>query len=411
MINRWLALVLTLIALILIVWHPLGWAALIMGLLCVFFGAYIWVQATLAEHLVFGQSQKAKENLQQAGEWERLAKEARADFTGLAEGMESAVFVCSTNGVVEFGNQSARRMFEFDSPQDKTLLALTLSYNLHDFFLEVVEDPRLTRREMELTSPTELIVRASIWPQPSVKEKSGRFYVALRDITELRRLEKIRQDFVANVSHELRTPLSSIRAMAETILDDPELDSVMREKWLYNIIKQSDRLATVANDLLILSHAESQPPVKTKVNLGDMIDEVVANLKPLAKEVGLNLEASLQGALFTQANREQMQQVFSNLIQNAIQYTPEGEIKVVGREEDDHIIVSVSDTGIGIMSEDLPRIFERFYRVDKARSRATGGTGLGLSIVKHIVESHGGTITVKSEYRVGATFTVRLPKV
>ena len=225
----------------------------------------------------------------------------------------------------------------------------------------------------------------------------------------MRRLERIRQDFVSNVSHELRTPLTIIRAKAETLADDPDTDLATRTRYLQNITDEVDRLTYISADLLTLSTAESSKITKTETDLAAMLRSTVQKLEPKVKEKGLEISFEGPPSLMIQANETQMSQVALNLIDNAINYSTDGAVSVrLGRRGPD-IEFEVTDTGIGIASDHLPRIFERFYRVDKGRSRATGGTGLGLAIVKHIVEAHGGRVMVESSLNQGSRFTVLLP--
>jgi two-component system phosphate regulon sensor histidine kinase PhoR len=234
--------------------------------------------------------------------------------------------------------------------------------------------------------------------------------LVLVDVTELRRLETVRRDFVGNVSHELRTPLASIRAIAETLQDGAIADEDVAQGFLSTIVQETDRLARIAADLLILSDAESKEPEKSYFDLTELLKEVVERFKPHAAESGLSLALEAEKPLQLLASRDQVEQVVVNLVSNATKYTPSGgKVLVRAHKQDENVVLDVIDNGIGIMHEHLPRLFERFYRVDKARSRASGGTGLGLSIVKHIVESHEGEIRVASEYNRGSTFTVMLP--
>jgi two-component system, OmpR family, phosphate regulon sensor histidine kinase PhoR len=259
--------------------------------------------------------------------------------------------------------------------------------------------------ELSFAYPVERTGLAKAWPE----EEAGRVFLSVYDISDLRRLERIRRDFVSNVSHELRTPLTIIRSMAETLLDEPETPAAKGGKYLQKVITEVDRLTAMANDLLVLTTAESAPVEKHPTDVAEIFRSVVDQLKPKAEEKGLDLSYKGPWSLVAPASAQQIRQVALNLIENAINYTIEGRVIVVVRQEDDEAVMSVNDSGIGIASDHVPRIFERFYRVDKGRARATGGTGLGLSIVKHIVEAHGGSVAVESGLREGSTFTVRLP--
>lgn len=245
--------------------------------------------------------------------------------------------------------------------------------------------------------------------------------LVFHDITELRRLENIRKDFVANVSHELRTPLTSIKGYVEALLDGGKDDPATSVRFLDIILKQSDRLNLILEDLLQLSKIESgQVQFKQEpLHLGSVVERTIAMIKPLAdkKQHRLISEIAANLPLIT-GDEERLVQVLANLLDNAIKYTPEGgQITVAARRmplaradvRRNSIELTVTDTGIGIPEQDRPRVFERFYRVDKARSRELGGTGLGLAIVRHIVEGHGGQIWVEGNVPTGSRFVVRLP--
>ena len=239
--------------------------------------------------------------------------------------------------------------------------------------------------------------------------------VVIHDMTELRRLEAIRRDFVGNVSHELKTPLTAIRAQLETLLDMPD-ESVTpeeRRRFLERANAQTDRLATIVRDLLVLSRIESERSgfEREPLDLRGPVNESVRGLESLATEKGVKVEVVLPDEpARVLGDREHLRQVVDNLLNNAIMYTPSGgEIRLVLRLDPRHVGLDVSDTGIGIAPEDRKRIFERFYRVHKGRSRQLGGTGLGLAIVKHVTQAHGGEVLVRSTLGEGTTFSVQLP--
>ncbi|MFB6803389.1 two-component system histidine kinase PnpS [Peribacillus butanolivorans] len=234
------------------------------------------------------------------------------------------------------------------------------------------------------------------------------------DITELKRLEQMRKDFVANVSHELRTPITSIKGFSETLLDGALKDEKTLKHFLSIILKESDRLQELIQELLNLSKMEQQEFVlKTGVVditnvLGDIQEMLIGKLKE--KEVSLEIKAS-SIPVFIEGESDRIKQVFINLITNALTYTPNGGWVTVNVTENEQTVdIIVQDSGIGIEEKELPRIFERFYRIDKARSRDSGGTGIGLAIVKHIIEVHKGKIKVESTPGSGTTFTVTLNK-
>ncbi|WP_106496941.1 two-component system histidine kinase PnpS [Lentibacillus sp. Marseille-P4043] len=233
------------------------------------------------------------------------------------------------------------------------------------------------------------------------------------DITELKKLEIMRKDFVANVSHELKTPITSIKGFAETLLDGAANDAATRENFLGIIFEESKRLQVLIEDLLTLSKLEKDEfrLHVTEVNMEELAHKVLPMIKQQAERKQIQLTVSLAEGLAIMADEDRIKQVILNLLANAISYTSEhGKISFMISEGEEHIRISVADTGIGIPQDAIPRIFERFYRVDKARSRNTGGTGLGLAIVKHIVEVHNGEIKAASELNKGTTFDVYIPK-
>ncbi|WP_047985068.1 two-component system histidine kinase PnpS [Ornithinibacillus californiensis] len=237
--------------------------------------------------------------------------------------------------------------------------------------------------------------------------------LVLYEITELKKLETMRKDFVANVSHELKTPITSIRGFSETLLDDDLSDKEIARHFLGIINEESKRLQTLIQDLLTLSKLEKEDSrlELTDLNFEHVVQEVIPVLKQQADKNGIILQIDCPENLKFKADRTGIKQVIINLIANAISYTPKnGEVTLLVEEQEKYIHLMVRDTGIGIPKEALTRIFERFYRVDKARSRNTGGTGLGLAIVKHIVELHNGKIEVESEVNVGTTFHIYFPK-
>lgn len=246
------------------------------------------------------------------------------------------------------------------------------------------------------------------------RENEACAVLVFHDITELRRLEKIRKDFVANVSHELRTPLTSIKGYVEALLDGGNDDPETAVNFLTIILKQSDRLNLILEDLLELSKIESgRVSFKEEpLDLRSLIERTLSMIKPLADKKDHRLVSQVDDRLTPITGDEgRLAQVLTNLLDNAVKYTPErGTVTVTaGNLPDQTVELTVSDTGIGIPEEDRPRVFERFYRVDKARSREMGGTGLGLAIVKHIVEGHGGQVWVEAQAPQGSRFVVRLP--
>ena len=235
--------------------------------------------------------------------------------------------------------------------------------------------------------------------------------VTVEDITEKSRIDTVQTDFVANLSHELKTPIGAVAALADSLNGETQTEVVWR--LAERIVTESHRMSRIVDDLLDLSRVEFGGTEEwTDIDLATVLVEVVSTNQYAAKRQGLGLSLTGSAELLVRGDRSQLVSVFSNLVDNAIKYSEiGGVVNVNSAVKDDEIVLSVTDHGIGIAERDQKRIFERFYRVDKARSRATGGTGLGLSIVRHIVLEHGGAIDVRSEEGVGSTFTVRLPRV
>ncbi|HLN63281.1 MAG TPA: ATP-binding protein, partial [Symbiobacteriaceae bacterium] len=236
----------------------------------------------------------------------------------------------------------------------------------------------------------------------------------LQDITRARKLEQMRTDFVSNVTHELRTPLTSINGFAETLLEGA-LDDPETARHFVGIIKrESEHLGRLIEDILDLSRIEGGKwKVKKEwLHLAELAEETAGRLASKAESLGVDLRIEVSSDLpAIQGDPGRLAQVMLNLVDNALKYTPAGgSVTVAAEDLGQSVRVKVIDTGAGIPKIDLPRLFERFYRVDKARSRATGGTGLGLSIVKHIVEAHGGSVGVESEIGEGSTFYFTLPR-
>ncbi|AZU63586.1 two-component system histidine kinase PnpS [Neobacillus mesonae] len=238
--------------------------------------------------------------------------------------------------------------------------------------------------------------------------------LVFHDITELKKLEQMRKDFVANVSHELKTPVTSIKGFAETLMDGAMNNQQTLEAFLSIILKESERLQTLIQDLLELSKIEQQGFKLNlqQVDINKLLDEVNDLLTGRAQAKHIKLEYNrLSKSVFINGDLDRLKQVFINLVSNSINYTPEdGHVEVVLQDNDEYIRIHVIDSGVGIEKEEIPRIFERFYRVDRARSRNSGGTGLGLAIVKHLVEAHHGNIIVRSDIGKGSEFIIELKK-
>jgi len=333
--------------------------------------------------------------------------------------MEIGVLVLDARKHILYMNPFFKNTFPIPQPVIQTTEGGQGNFNVSD----IIKDPiLLSAIEKILLSPDHLPVKVTIqgrsgqvlevrflhFAEEGIPGLIGFFH----DVTEEKRVEAIKRDFVANVSHELRTPLASIKGYAETLLDGAMEDRETLRNFLSIIDKHANRMTALIEDLLTLSMLEShQMPLKLEaVEIKGLINGVIQGFEKNARDKGLKLIGEIQEGLpKVTADKVRLEQVIVNLVDNAIKYTNQGEVRVIARGEDNHLRVDVEDTGIGIPDKDLPRIFERFYRVDKGRSRDIGGTGLGLAIVKHIIQAHNGKIWVTSAPGKGTAFSFMIP--
>jgi two-component system phosphate regulon sensor histidine kinase PhoR len=296
--------------------------------------------------------------------------------------------------------------------QGKFFLEAIRNNSIAEIINQVLKNAEFVSRELVLVWPIQMVLQINASPIFEDKKVSGCVAV-IHDITQIRKLEQMRSDFVANVSHELKTPLTSIKGFVETLLGGALDDKENSRHFLKIIQEHTDRLDSLINDLLELSHIESKEiTLKTEeLKLADLVDEVLRGFKGQLKKSGVQVNNNLITGLTIKADRDKLERVLVNLIDNAIKFNKEkGSIRIFFEALANNIKITIEDSGIGIPAKDIPRIFERFYRVDKARSRELGGTGLGLSIVKHIVELHGGSVGVESTEGLGSKFWFILPK-
>ncbi len=337
----------------------------------------------------------------------------------LASMVEGVVAVDPRERIVHV-NQVAADLLQIDSAAalDRPIWEVSRIREVSEVLYEAMEHRQPAHREMRLPGRSDRIIELRAVPlresangQRDAVPRGA--VLVLEDVTQLRRLETVRQDFVGNVSHELKTPVAAIRGLVETMLDDPEMPADTRRDFLSKVRDQTHRLSTLVTDLLSLSRLDAeQGRLRVEpVDLRRIIDAAARDLQPAidGHQVTIEIERP-EETLPVLGDSEALQEAVSNLLDNAIKYSPAGEIvRVVLRRDGKYADLAVIDRGPGIPHQHQERIFERFYRVDRARSRALGGTGLGLAIVKHIAQDLGGTVAVESEPGAGSTFRIRLP--
>jgi len=345
----------------------------------------------------------------------RIISEDKDKMRVILSSVIEGIVAIDKEGRIILFNHALRNMINHSSDRvlGKFHWEIIRNNQLNELLKETLQKGQTLTREIILFSPQEKIFHASANPLTE-KNKVWGAVVVLNDITEIKKLEKMRSEFVANVSHELRTPLTSIRGFVETLKERAIADPKKARYFLTIIERQSNRLNNLIEDLLQLSKIESQEIAMNlqSIDLRDLIDKTISEFKGKInqKEQQIKINIPPQFPLL-KVDPEQMELVLRNLLDNAIKYTPNrGEISISALEKAENIYIEVADNGTGISAEHLPRIFERFYRADKDRSRKLGGTGLGLAIVKHIVQAHKGTIGVESKLGKGSKFFFTLPK-
>ncbi|MBM7620554.1 two-component system phosphate regulon sensor histidine kinase PhoR [Bacillus tianshenii] len=346
------------------------------------------------------------------------AQEMQQDrLSTLIENMGSGLILIDGRGYVNLINRAYKETFHVE--QSDYLYRLYYEALEHKEVVELVEEIFMTevRVRKQIVLPLKIERRHfEVYGAPIIgfNDEWKGIVLVFHDITELKKLEQMRKDFVANVSHELKTPITSIKGFSETLLDGAMNDKETLEYFLSIILKESERLQSLIEDLLDLSKIERQGFKLNMdyVDIHELLEDILIILEAKAKEKEISLELyKAKRELFIFGDNPRVKQIFINLINNALAYTPPGgKVEVTVQDAGDMVEITVSDTGIGMDEEEIPRIFERFYRVDKARSRNSGGTGLGLAIVKHLVEAHHGKITVKSKVNSGTAFKVKLSK-
>lgn len=340
----------------------------------------------------------------------------RTEIEAILSSMIEGVIAVDAEERIIIMNDAAEKMFGCDpsTVQGHSIQEAVRNTQLQEFISETLSANKPVEKEISLASEEERYIFGHGTLIRNIEGKGLGALFVLSDITKLRRLENIRKDFVANVSHEIKTPITAIKGFVEILKDGSEKDEQDVKRFLDIIARHVSRLEAIIDDLLKLSRIEKDAETEgiqlVESGIRDVLDSAVQALKPLADSKGTEIGLSCDDKLIARINPPLLEQAIVNLLDNAIKYSDEKKpVKIEAVKDDKEVVVHVMDNGRGIEQEHLSRIFERFYRVDKARSRRLGGTGLGLSIVKHIIQAHGGHVSVTSAPGKGSTFTIHIP--
>ena len=384
----------------------------LLGLVVIIAGLCAWLTRVVLEPVTLSESLNAV-----AGELERRLQELEAQRNqaqAILESMGEGVLALDAEGRILWLNGSAQRLVGAGAAQaaGKRLTELLRHPDVEGLLGETLAQRRPAVREIHAFAPEERAIRFQATPCAGGPGGTATVVVA-QDVTEIRRLERMRREFVANVSHELKTPLTAIKSLLETLLSGALEDPANNRRFVTLIDEDATRLGRLIDDLLELSQIESKAAALQlqPVALQPLFEDLGHHLRPQLEARRVRLELALPpNTPAVQADPARLRQIFLNLLDNAIKFNaPGGRVSVRAAADGTTMRIAVEDTGIGIPEADLPRIFERFYRVDKARSRELGGTGLGLAIVKHLAELHAGRVTVESRPGQGSILTVILP--
>ncbi len=345
----------------------------------------------------------------------RAVEAHRRELEAVLSGMEEGVLAVDGGGRLITLNSSAARMLGLDAGRacGRGYAETLRNAALLELVRSVAETGETREEELTLDDDGKRIVQARAVPLRRDEAGSG-VLVVLNDVTRLREVDRIRKDFVANVSHELKTPITAVKGFAETLLDGALQDPAAAERFLAIIADHADRMGKIVEDLLTLSRLEQdsggEEPAFERLRAAEVARSAAEACSVAAGAAGVSIELDVPDGLAVRANPLLLEQALVNLIDNAVKYSgPGGSVRVRGGRAGGEVVLSVEDDGCGIAPEHIPRIFERFYRVDKARSRKLGGTGLGLAIVKHVAQLHGGRVEVESAVGEGSTFRIVLP--
>lgn len=343
----------------------------------------------------------------------RVITEQKNEQMTILSSMSEGVIALSPEGDILSINKMASKMFGIKPKKctGRKLHEVIRHSDLNEFIDLLFSGTETKRSRLSLSYPEERILNIVGNRMPAKKNESAGAVIVLTDLTQILKLEGIRQDFVANVSHELKTPVTSIQGYVETLQDGALKDPQSAEKFLGIIAKHSERLGLIIDELLQLSRLEElideADPEVENCSVSDLFGSVIQDLDPIITQGGIKIDQEIEADLTIQANSKMILNAITNLIENALKYSDNGSlIRLKAFSKGKKVILEVEDQGIGIQPEHLDRIFERFYRVDRGRSREVGGTGLGLSLAKHIARIHHATLEVDSVYGEGSTFRI-----
>ncbi|MCM8829530.1 MAG: ATP-binding protein [Candidatus Omnitrophica bacterium] len=327
-------------------------------------------------------------------------KELTNKIECIINSFSSPALIIDRAGIISLANAEIKKLTGSSEMEKHNYLEFFKETEFINAVQTVHKDSRPIEKEFSLSGHTFL---GFFYP---IGEE-GDIFVSCRDITSEKELARIKQELVTNISHELKTPLTAVKGYVETLQEEipPEL-----KDYLVIIKKHTDRLINILNDILSLAEMEETQKIElVPINIKEVVEETIKMFTGKIRDKNLSLKIDIDDGLVISGDRLRIEEMFINLIDNAVRYTDKGGITIKGLREKDRVIISIKDTGIGIPERSIPRIFERFYVVDRSRSKETGGTGLGLSIVKHIIMLHKGTIDVKSHIGTGTEVLITLP--
>jgi two-component system phosphate regulon sensor histidine kinase PhoR len=375
---------------------------------------FVWRRRFLAQRRQMEEQQRVLAALKD--QHEQTAVQVQAQQQAVFNSMVEGVLVLDGSSRVQMVNQTLQRLFSLSTDvRGQTIMEAFRLQEVAGLAKRLQKEHIVQNYALELPGMDERWLQVNAAALPDRDGAPGGAILVFHDLTRIKQLESTRQEFVANVSHELRTPLSLIKGFVETLLEGAKADPDKTTRFLQTIEKHTDRLTYLIEDLLTISRLESGQIVMNRhsVELRDEAQHAIDDLRSRAGEKNITLENAVPAGLTARADTDRLQQVFFNLIENAIKYgRNDGHVGIGGRvlTDKDRVELWVQDDGPGIPADSRDRVFERFYRVDRARSRETGGTGLGLAIVKHIIQAHGGEVWLRSELGVGTTFLFTLPR-